>query len=167
MKTRFDDASLLIDDFADHFLVQCPHCQQVAHVRWLRPESAARASCAACGFSKDWRSVQPGVRVYTGNASRFTAGVAGIGASSDWCFHYPLWLTTHCCGQELWAYNPEHLAWLKGYVAADLRQHAAHPVSGRRNKTLASRLPKWLKAAKNRDEILRAVVRLEKLLPAA
>lgn len=56
----------------------------------------------------------------------------------------------------LWAYNSDHLAFLRGYVEADLREREPNA-----NASLASRLPKWLKSAKNRESVLRAVKRLE------
>ncbi len=33
-----------------------------------------------------------------------------------------------------------------------------------RNKSLASRLPTWMKRAKNRDEVLRGIERLRKMI---
>jgi len=60
-----------------------------------------------------------------------------------------------CCGETLWAYNRPHLAYLKRYVEADLREEG---VAGKRG--LASKLPKWMKAAKNRDEVLKCIQKL-------
>jgi hypothetical protein len=167
MKSRFEDRSELIDDFAGYFLVHCPQCQGIARVSWSPSESAIRAICSGCGFIKDWTCVQPGVRMYTNDPSKFKVGIIGIGAGLDWCFHYPLWLSTSCCSHELWAYNPEHLAWLKAYVSSGLRERTEDPEFGWRNASLSSRLPKWLKSAKNRDEVIKAIERLEKTVPAA
>ena len=101
----------------------------------------ARLVCPKCGYSKDlgtdgWSS----------------------GTATDIYFGLPLWFQTPCCGETLWAYNRPHLAYLKHYVEANLREEGA---AGRRG--LASRLPKWMKAAKNRDEVLKC---LQKLMQA-
>jgi hypothetical protein len=63
-----------------------------------------------------------------------------------------------CCSEILWAYNAKHLDFLEGFVTAELRE--AYP-----NQTLASRLPEWMKLAKNREEILKCIRKLRKTLP--
>src|SRR5215212_7033778 len=68
----------------------------------------------------------------------------------DWYFGLPLWLQTPCAGQVLWAWNEWHLDWMERYVAADLRERTPNI-----NMSLASRLPRWIKSAKNRDEVLK------------
>jgi len=81
------------------------------------------------------------------------------GASVDWYFRLPLWLQISCCGETLWAYNQKHLEMLENYVAAKLRERT---VKGR--NSFLSKLPKWIKSAKNRDEILKGIVKLKKKL---
>lgn len=76
----------------------------------------------------------------------------------DWYFHRPLWLQTPCCGHILWAYNVEHLDFLERYVRAELR------VDGPLRR-LTSRLPTWIKQAKNREEILHGCAMLREILP--
>jgi hypothetical protein len=77
----------------------------------------------------------------------------------DNCFGLPLLLQTPCAGRTLWAFNARHLAYLKEYLQADLRERRVI-----RNASVASRLPGWLKSAKHRDEAVRAARRLEILL---
>ncbi len=40
----------------------------------------------------------------------------------DNCFVLPLRLQTPCAGRTLWAFNAQHLAYLKEYLRADLRE---------------------------------------------
>ncbi len=82
-----------------------------------------------------------------------------IGGNFDWYFQEPLWLQTECCGETLWAYNEKHLEFIENYVAAKLRARIPN-----QNRSLASRLPKWIKSAKNRDEILKAIGKLKEKL---
>jgi hypothetical protein len=56
----------------------------------------------------------------------------------------------------LWAYNLNHLDELRRYVAATLRERS----SDAGNKSMASRLPAWIKLAKNRASILKRIERL-------
>jgi hypothetical protein len=72
-------------------------------------------------------------------------------------FKYPLWLQIECVGETLWAFNEKHLNYLKNYVEADLRDD-----DGRMSWSIVSRLPKWITSAKNRQDILKAIVKLEK-----
>ncbi|MBB3734015.1 hypothetical protein [Nonomuraea dietziae] len=60
-----------------------------------------------------------------------------------------LWLQTPCRNHVLWAYDAEHLDFLERYVRAFIREREPN-----RNGSLASRLPAWLKDAKNRDLVL-------------
>jgi hypothetical protein len=78
----------------------------------------------------------------------------------DSCFGLPLRLQTSCAGRTLWAFNARHLAYVKEYLQADLRERRVM-----RNASVASRLPGWLKSAKNRDEAVRAAGRLESFFP--
>ena len=86
------------------------------------------------------------------------------GAPVDPFFRLPLWLQTQCCGgRTLWAFNETHLALLEDYVAARLRERG----QARNRMTLVARLPRWLKSAKNRDEVLRAITRLREAVVRA
>jgi hypothetical protein len=59
----------------------------------------------------------------------------------------------------LWAYNAEHLDFLEEYVRASIREREPN-----RNASLASRLPAWLKSAKNREAVLAACAALRRRL---
>lgn len=158
MPTRFENTGEGLATFADVFYIQCPVCGGCATVREIEPERAhgyvlhkvsgpdiwhgvpyfARLICTKCAHSKD---------VKTDGHSQ--------GDATDWYFNLPLWFQTPCCGKTLWAYNRPHLAYLKRYVEADLRDECSSPNSG-----LARYLPQWMKAAKNRDEVLRGIHKL-------
>lgn len=147
MVFRFHDAGQTIYDFGAAFLVVCPRCLRRASVVPLpgtEPKLFAprRLACARCGYSKDWQRQQ-----------------ISIGGPTDWYFRQPLWLQTSCCGQTLWAYNAGHLDFLEAYIRADLRERV--PKS---NRSVASRLPGWMKAAHNRDAVLKGIERLRQKL---
>jgi DNA-directed RNA polymerase subunit RPC12/RpoP len=76
------------------------------------------------------------------------------GAVDPW-FGLPLWLQMRCCGEVLWARNPSHLDFLENYVVARLRERAPN-----QNGSTVSRLPKWMKSAKHREELAAAIARL-------
>lgn len=157
---RFRDRQERLDDFTDHFLVVCPHCQACATVQ-PQVEGGARLSCPHCGHSQQWQATEPGI-LYCQQQELYPPGQLAMGAPVDCFFHLPLWLQTQVKGHTLWAYNPRHLAWLKALVAADHRQRQQHDQHGWSNQALLSRLPKWLKAGNNRGSLLKAMAKLEK-----
>lgn len=145
---RFSDDGELIYEFNEEFLVVCPRCAYQAKVVPLEIGSdklnsklfaPRRLICFNCVYTAEWNG-----------------GQIGIGGGRDWYFRLPLWLTIECCGGKiLWAYSERHLNFIENYVGASLRERQPHV-----NKSMASRLPQWIKSAKNRDEILKAIERL-------
>lgn len=82
-------------------------------------------------------------------------------AGREALFGAELWLQAVCCGGRLlWANNAAHLDYLADYVAGELREDLA----GMTYKPLSSKLPKWMKEAKHRDEVLSHLARLRKTL---
>ena len=144
---RFKDREENLSDFSDEFLVACPSCANCARVvidavrvdvaqGWRTPRKVV---CSSCSYYKTWE----GTSITTGD-------------SVDWYFRLPLWLQTPCCGEVLWAHNRDHLAFLEDYVGSSLRERQPN-----QNRSLASRLPSWMKEAKNRDAILKCISKLE------
>jgi len=73
-------------------------------------------------------------------------------------FGLPLLLQATLPWGVLWAYNPHHLEALRGYVQAQLReQHCAT------KNTMFARLPDWMKAARHRPRLLKAIGMLTEL----
>ncbi|MEO6133505.1 MAG: hypothetical protein ABIP35_00035, partial [Ginsengibacter sp.] len=58
----------------------------------------------------------------------------------------------------LWAYNLEHLDFLRGHIEATLRERNGQELL---NKSLGSRLPKWMTAKKNREPLLKKISELQ------
>jgi hypothetical protein len=62
-----------------------------------------------------------------------------------------------CVGRyRLWARNLDHLDLLEAYIIAQIRKRPLSPAG----MTMLARLPHWIKAAKNRKDLLRAIRRL-------
>ena len=154
-------------DFVDEFLVVCPRCARCAIVRPSNADHPPRLTCARCGLVREWESDRRGV-LTSADPSRWPDGQYAVGGAADAYFHEPLWLATPCLGGEvLWATNARHLAFLRQYVEATDRRAPERADTGARNATLASRLPRWLKLAKNRAAVLAAIDTLEAKLASA
>lgn len=84
---------------------------------------------------------------------------SGFEINKDPFFGYRLYLTTETRHGLIFVYNTEQLNDLKAYISAELRQRTYT----NKNKTYLSRLPAWIKSARNRKEILKAILRLEQM----
>jgi len=127
-------------------LVACDKCGKCATLRkftFPRTKKAIehRGECVCLHCGHQWS-----IRV---DVAFFTAG--------------PLWLKTTVHQNVLWVLNREHLDFLEQFIEADLREERMPERSTRR---LSSALPPWMLAAKNRDDVVRALKKLRKKLEA-
>ncbi|MFJ7953593.1 hypothetical protein ACIQZG_18990 [Lysinibacillus sp. NPDC096418] len=163
MKKNFKNQHLMLESFGYEFLVVCPNCNSKSKVISLGEHSpyetriTKRFICLYCGMTKEFvpksNCFNQSIISY---GSKWNDGFINIGGVFDWYFGYPLYLQMPCSGQTLWAYNLEHLEYLKKYVQAELRENHPYYLS------IESRLPLWMKSTKNRDVVLKAIAKLEK-----
>lgn len=164
MKKQFKNEHRMLESFGYEFLVICPNCSKQSKVISLGEYQpyytgvTKRFRCLYCGLTKD---IVPKKNCFNqaiisyGNSWR--EGFINIGGAFDCHFGYPLYLQIPCCGHTLWAYNLEHLDYLEKYVEAELREHHPYYLS------VESRLPIWMKTAKNRDAVLKAITKLKQM----
>ncbi len=183
MSSRFIDDKGRVD-FFDEFLVECPKCGGKASTsfrygircsscsfakrieeRRLYSSSYGIASkrCSFCG-----RNISKHIEKFrenpmtdivchgckTKNSAEikwFTGGAQG----TDSIFGCKLLLSLEVKGELFWALNEKHLDYLEDYVRSDLRERIPN-----QNGSLPSRIPKWVKNAKNRDNILKCIQQL-------
>ena len=188
MQPRFQDEGQNVWSFASEILVRCPKCGERASVRQRASEGSTRSrlACAACGLSQatpmstsPWRCRRCGHWFDSAVWSAFGKGTRTVdpcpvcheyreasevrwrdmGKPVDPFFGLPLFLQAPCCGNVLWAWNLEHLDLLTTIVGAALRERdRASTVTS--NDTLLGKLPRWVKAAKNREAVLACAGRL-------
>lgn len=155
---RFNETRQKLHHFSYLFLVRCPRCDKCAEVVLKDNDPASqegkptsgdsylfaprRLVCNHCGYVAEWQ----GNKVVSND-------------SNDWYFRQPLWLQISCCGELLWALNEDHLDFLEEYIGASLRESY--------RGTMASRLPDWMKSAKNREDVLKCIGKLRATLPAS
>ena len=160
---RIDTTGIFWSSFGETFLVECPKCTERAEVRVMDSEqSYARLTCLSCGYSKERKHTGVKSILFSKNPTDdgFEPAMT-VGPPVDWFFREPLWLQIPCGSNILWAYNERHLAWLKEFVSAGLRERRQDPETGWSNQGLAGRLPRWLISAKNRERVLKAIGKLE------
>ncbi len=146
---RFRDTQETLYDFTDEYLVICPQCQGCAVVRPIEPEDSGlraprRVTCLGCSYTKDWRGE-----------------TIAIGSAADAYFGLPLWLQIEVGDRILWAHSDRHLQFIKSFVQATIRERHDGPGQGWRNQSIISRLSEWIKLAKNRKRVLKAIELLE------
>jgi len=150
MVDRFVDDGTSIYTFLDPIWVECPRCGHRAVISggaiWPA-ETAIRIVCESCGHCQE--------------RDQRHRTVADRPGAIDPFFDLPLWLQAKCCGRILWAHNVDHIAFLETYVNATLRTREPTKEGGWRNHSLASRLPRWITSAKNRNDVMRGIGRLK------
>jgi hypothetical protein len=141
MENRFNDQQQMLRDFGGTMLIKCPKCTRPIEYQ-TDPDNAAvvkTMACGHCGYIREGYTID----IYKDYWSLFFR-------------NYELYFQASCCGQTLWANNLAHLNFLESYVEAKLRERVPNF-----NRSLASRLPQWIKSAKNREEILKCIRRMK------
>lgn len=156
---RVQDDGRTLRTYFDRVLVRCPRCDRRATVANIkaaspaedRPYGTYRLQCDSCAYHAE---VAPTWYVF-GNVR---------GRAVDPFFQAPLFLQLDTRLGIVFAYNEAQLEWLEQFIKADLRERTH--LDGHANSSMAPRLPRWMKLAKNRDEVLQAIRRLRATLAA-
>nr|WP_164138631.1 hypothetical protein [Stenotrophomonas maltophilia] len=116
---------------------------EVRRGRATMPLRTLAADCSQCGRSSE---VDVTLSRWRGNEA------------IDPDFGLPLRLVEKTAAGMLWAYNAGHLQALHDYATATLREGSGH------HRSMFSCLPQWMKLARNRVLLQRAVERLQRRL---
>lgn len=156
---RFLDEGTRIYEFYDEFLVVCPKCERMAKVLIDEAEFEKLSKRKIDKFRNQYFAPRRLICLSCLHRDFWKGNQVAVGGNVDWYFRFPLWLQISCCGETLWAYNLKHLEMLEGYVGAKLRER-----TNKGRSSFLSKLPKWIKSAKNREEILKAIGKLKEKL---
>jgi hypothetical protein len=154
---RFRDDGRSHFSYLDVILVTCPKCASAGQVL---PSGVSRAYPKVPAFAPRRFSCAASLHRAESHGGILTFGTDG----RDPYLRLPLRLQARTRHGMLYAYNSAHLDWIEAFVAAPLRERRVE--SGSANRSIASRLPPWVKSAKNREEVLRAVARMRRGLAA-
>ncbi len=165
MELRAKDSyqTFVYDFLKFDILVVCPNCSKQAIVKSDNfsfrnvNESDIKVICINCGYNK--RLLEHATSLlYASNKKKIIGRLYAVGGAIDPFFYLPLWLRTDFEGNILWAYNSEHLNFLREHIEAKLRERNGQEFS---NKSLGSRLPKWMTSKKNRVLLLKKISELQ------
>lgn len=138
----FIDQGQTIYDFYTQYdkLLECPECSKCIRLK----KGSGLIYCNHCGHLNQ-------------SDAHFETDSTVITRVEGSALGYRLFLKTHVCGHELWAYNEEHLAFMEAYITAVNRRRTPNV-----NRSLASRLPTWMTSAKNREQVTRGLAALRR-----
>lgn len=105
-----------------------------------------KVKCQSCGQTREYKPTITTIRLI----------YKDYGYATDPHYGLPLWLQGDIKGDIFWAYNYEHLNYIKRYVAAKIRERASPGYM-----SLIARLPDFIKSAKNREKLLKLIEKLE------
>lgn len=146
-------------DFTKEIAIVCPKCAGKAQVKgpglYQRVEDTLIACiCTHCGYNQKYKDKKADVNVTNSKGKTSGYYVKLLGGEVDPFFHHPLWYTAPCLEGSIWAYNVEHLGIIETFVASTNRSRNGLPY---KNKSIASRMPKWISASKNRAAVLKCI----------
>jgi hypothetical protein len=148
----------------------CNHCGysvEISQTSWKGPVSAVvKRRCPNCGLWLE-KEIQGAKRQQyieikcPGCKTKIDEGVTwqpdAYGKPHDPFFGMPLWFVGRVRDHILWAYNRQHLSFIKKLVEASLRESSAP----NQKKTLSNTLPKWMLSSKNRSHVLKTIEKLQ------
>jgi len=143
-------------------IVCCPTCKSAAQIAPVGDDDELlRFACSSCGLEREgeaaWTMGAGIVRIREPDATparRFSMTRKRPPEPEE--HDYALWLRrTHSSGQELWAFNEEHLDYLERYLRASLHDDA-----------LAWRLPTWMRDEGNVEEVFEGIARMRASIKA-
>lgn len=148
--------------------VVCEHCgynEDRSPTSWKGPvRGLVKRRCPYCGRHLEKRISAPKHLPHTplkcpGCGTEMSEPINWFpdiqGKAYDPFFGLPLWFVGTVRGHQLWAYNREHLHFLKCLVEATIREQKPNL-----NGSLSNRLPKWMLDRKNRTHVLKAIEKL-------
>lgn len=154
-----DSYEILVFNFIREIYVICQNCEKKAIIKFEKFQDIhVKLVCPNCGFNRNSDKKYLGYSS-TKNSSDISENMIVFGGGIDPYFHITLWYTANVGENLFWAYNYEHLNFIKNFVSAKLRER---DIENRVNKSLGSRLPKWITSNKNREMILKIILKLEK-----
>ncbi len=163
LRTNNSYQTFVYDFLKFDILAVCPNCSGRAVVKAggflfsKSVESEIKVVCTNCGFNKRLTE-QPADVLSAYNDKTIKGRHYIIGGAIDPFFYLPLWLQADFEGHTLWAYNIEHLNFLHEHIEATLRARNGQEFA---NKSLGSRLPKWMTSKKNREPLLKKISELQ------
>ncbi|MEO8533582.1 MAG: hypothetical protein ABI441_07525 [Flavobacterium sp.] len=109
-----------------------------------------RAKCTHCNFQEEWK---PKIKKVI-QSTKVQDGLI----TDEW-YNFPLWFQKEVSGNVFWAYNQEHISYLEKYIKASLRERNSKINF---STSLVTRLPKFVKEAKNREKLLKIIEKWKK-----
>jgi len=161
------------DNDAAHF--RCTSCGYLADKERTIYRFDVHNQCAGCGryyrvdIEDEAKQQFPVLQVacpYCGKKMQGTVhktampyqSIGEINQGREPFFNLELWFLTSFQGKPVWAVSREHLAYLIDYLEADLRERPAETLALR---TQSDHLPTFMKTAKNRERIVKALKKLQ------
>ncbi len=163
LRTKDSYQTFVYDFLKFDILVVCPNCSKQAMVKTDNfsfsntGESEVKVICVNCGYNKRLID-KPVSLLHPSNEKSKTGRHYVFGGAIDPFFYLALWLKTDFEENTLWAYNYEHLLFLREHIEASLRERNGQELA---NKSLGSRLPKWMTSKKNREPLLKKISALQ------
>jgi predicted RNA-binding Zn-ribbon protein involved in translation (DUF1610 family) len=140
-----------LSEFSTYIAIHCPSCNKKAVIKtkqnWF---IVGRIVCAECGFFKDLDE-NSSYELCTNGGT--TVGNKSVLANPRG-LNLVLWYSANFKGNSFWAYNENHLQFLHDFIIA---KHRARSQTELKNRSIGSRLPKWMTSSANRESLIKLI----------
>jgi transcription elongation factor Elf1 len=141
-----------LSEFRTEFIIHCPICNNKTTLTNNSPSKfiEGKIACLTCGFNIKLEE----------NSSYGISTVDGQIIESKITMENPkglkltLWYSKNFKGNSFWAYNENHLKFLNEFINV---KHRARSQENLKNRSIGSRLPKWITSSVNRKEISKLI----------
>lgn len=139
---KIDEPVYQYKTFGKHYCGNCFEKFDLESQIFKKVPERYKVKCPHCNFQEEIRP-----KTYA-----FKVEPEKDGLIRDCWYNLPLWFQKEVKENIFWAYNQEHITYLERYIKASLRERNNN---GSGNGTMISRLPKFIKEAKNRTKLLK------------
>jgi len=149
--------------------LKCPNCHYSQKNKIETFDQEIKFYCSNCAekvvsFIKDVKSKKelvkikcPSCKITNAHKPRYIKKewVYKSDENGDPFLNLPLWLSINVKRNVFWAYNHQHLQYLKSFIEAKLRTRHNEPYT-----SMVEKLPNWIKSEKNRKELIKQIEKL-------
>ena len=130
--------------------IVCENCNSIFDLETKNLVTTIKKANCKCPDCSHQNQVDVEFRLYT------TGGMFNQ-HTKDQYYGYDFWYKTNFKNNCFWAYNLEHLNEIEEYVVADVRKRHLGEY-----QSMVERLPKWIGSKKNRDDLIKSIIKLKK-----
>ena len=146
-----------LSSFRSTLIIHCPNCNKRSILRNENSQGFLKGSiiCSDCGYNK---KIDESDYIIYGDGDEIIESRTSCDYNKSNHLKLKFWYSKIYKGKTFWAYNTEHLDFIREFVTSKLRERNMSEI---KNRSIGSRLPKWMTSSKNRTDIIKLIAELD------